>query len=177
MGFALKFSVNIALFVLAISPLIACAESGENMPSAPSALAVYNDYYVPDSVRAKYNLGAASFEARANTQAEQMPPSPPYVPQDVPQVQPAPNVAPVVEGGAVQRVESWRARKGENLRVVLSRWAARQSIDLNWDSKRAPDLDKDFSFVGKFEDAVNALLKETAGSNLQSQMTTPVLQK
>lgn len=164
MGFSFKVFIGTALFGLAFSPLGARAESDGNTPaSAPSALVVYNDYYVPDAVRAKYDLGNASFDPQTRAQPEQLSPAAPSLPL---------NPATTEQG-----VESWRARKGENVRDVLSRWAARQSINVNWDSKKTPDLDKDFSFVGKFEDAVNQLLKETSGNNLQSKMMTSSLQE
>lgn len=66
-------------------------------------------------------------------------------------------------------VESWRARKGENLRDILKRWSDRGHANLMWASSEVPVLEKDFSFFGKYQDAVNALIKSTGGANIHSQ--------
>lgn len=66
-------------------------------------------------------------------------------------------------------VESWRARKGENLRDILKRWSERGHANLMWASSEVPVLEKDFSFFGKYQDAVNALIKSSGGANIHSQ--------
>ena len=171
MALFLKLSVGAVFLGLAISPVTASAESGERGSAPSSALVVYNEYYVPDSIRSKYHL-----ENKPSTPAENLP-----IVEDVRQEAPEQNDTPLTRSSALstppppvppstQAIETWRARKGENLRNVLTRWAARESVDLNWDSKSAPDLSKDFSFVGKFEEAVEKLLEESTGNHLQSQL-------
>ncbi|MBL8641260.1 MAG: TcpQ domain-containing protein [Alphaproteobacteria bacterium] len=164
----LKLSVAAVFLGLAISPVTASAESGEQGSAPSSALVVYNEYYVPDSIRSKYHL-----ENKPSTPAENLP-----IVEDVRQEAPEQNDTPLTGSSALptpptsptQAIETWRARKGENLRNVLTRWAARESVDLKWNSKSTPDLSKDFSFVGKFEDAVAKLLEEATGNHLQSQV-------
>ncbi len=198
MALFLKLSVGAVFLGLAISPVTASAESGERGSAPSSALVVYNEYYVPDSIRSKYHL-----ENKPSTPAENLP-----IVEDVRQEAPEQNDTPLTRSSALstplapvetrptlnietvntaaplpgtlpettapasptQPIETWRARKGENLKNVLTRWAARESIDLNWNSKSAPDLSKDFSFVGKFEEAVEKLLQEATGNHLQSQL-------
>lgn len=67
-------------------------------------------------------------------------------------------------------VESWRARKGENVQSVLKRWADRQSVALMWSSAETPFLQEDFSFVGTFQDAVNHLLKNVKNTDLHPEI-------
>lgn len=194
MALFLKLSVAAVFLGLAISPVTASAESGEQGSATSSALVVYNEYYVPDSIRSKYHL-----ENKPSTPAENLPivedvrqeaseqndtpltassalPTPPAPVETRPTLNietvntapPLPETTPPTS--PTQAIETWRARKGENLRNVLTRWAARESVDLKWNSKSTPDLSKDFSFVGKFEDAVAKLLEEATGNHLQSQV-------
>ncbi len=58
----------------------------------------------------------------------------------------------------VQTVETYRARTGERLRDVLRRWADRGGIDLVWNMPGDVVLDKDFSHVGAFKDALKGLV-------------------
>lgn len=58
----------------------------------------------------------------------------------------------------VRTVETYRARAGEHLRDVLRRWADRGGIDLVWNMPGDVILDKDFSYVGGFKDALKGLI-------------------
>lgn len=66
-------------------------------------------------------------------------------------------------------VESWRARKGETVRDVLQRWSVRGGTNLMWASADSPVLQKGFTYVGKFQDAVNALIRAEGGDRIHSQ--------
>ncbi|HNQ92960.1 MAG TPA: TcpQ domain-containing protein [Alphaproteobacteria bacterium] len=135
--------------------------------SAP-ALKVFDEKYVPDSVRKKYNLpenwaAQGDGQAKATQAPEILTPEPMA---ETPQSEQLVVMPPPKNGPAV---DSWRARKGENVRDVLRRWSDRQSVDLMWASPSTPNLQKDFSFFGNFQDAVNNLLKEAGGEGLHSQ--------
>ncbi|MDY0030108.1 MAG: TcpQ domain-containing protein [Pseudobdellovibrionaceae bacterium] len=152
------------------------------------ALKVFEEHYVPDSVRAKYGNEQPQPAAATPVLAQQAvaPVAQPVAPQDIapaagsdiPQEkpvqltvissQPAASVSTYTASKA-NVVESWRARKGENVRDVLRRWAERQNVDLMWASSDAPTLSKEFSYVGKFQDAVNMLLKQSGEKELHSQ--------
>lgn len=164
-------------------------------PSAP-ALSVYNDRYVPDAVRAKYKLNDSWASSGASAPVSIAPSSAPVAaaitsaaadakpqPQPekqavqstpltiVPQAQSADtisNIAPA-SGNASAPVESWRARKGEAVRDVLRRWSEREQVNLMWASPNAPALQKDFSFIGSYHDAVQNLMKENGLGELHSQ--------
>lgn len=66
-------------------------------------------------------------------------------------------------------VDTWRARKGESLHDVLQRWAVRGHADLMWASATTPFLKEDFSYVGRFQNAVNKLIQDTAPNKIHSQ--------
>ncbi|OIN86628.1 MAG: hypothetical protein AUJ12_04945 [Alphaproteobacteria bacterium CG1_02_46_17] len=134
------------------------------------ALKVFNERYVPDSIRQKYSLpenGAAQ-----PSQALSSMPQPLTVEtmeSSSSQDQTALVVTNPKHEARAKVVESWRARKGENVRDVLRRWSERESIDLMWASPDAPNLSTEFSYVGSFQDAVNLLLKQNGLNELHSQ--------
>lgn len=136
------------------------------------ALQVFDDKYVPDAVRKKFNLndnwyGADGHADTVNTAKPELEVMPAPISAPIPVSVPLP--APVVTQAPETIVQSWRARKGEALRDVLQRWSTRDETNLMWASPDAPVLPKDFSFVGKYQDAVNALIKEAGGANIHTQ--------
>ncbi|HAJ90905.1 MAG TPA: hypothetical protein DCM27_07860 [Rhodospirillaceae bacterium] len=143
-----------------------------------SSLEVFNDRYVPDTVRQKYNLEDSWF-GKDNAPATAQPTAiVPNATVDMNQNMPLGTAMPVmppldsptpVAQAPKAVVESWRGRKGENVRDVLQRWAARSGANLMWASANAPVLQKEFTYIGKFQDAVNALLKTEDGQKLHSQ--------
>lgn len=134
------------------------------------ALQVFQDKYVPDSIRKKYNLKDDWYGNGNQPSLPQMiapEPIDPIVDDGI-----SSTVTPIYQEGMQQApviVDTWRARKGENLRDVLQRWSTRGETNLMWASPDTPLLPKDFSFVGKYQDAVNALIKEAGGDNIHSQ--------
>ena len=144
------------------------------------SLQVFQEKYIPDSVRKKYNL-KDDWYANGAEKPDNL--NPAAVPIASPQSLVAPEIAsenlnePLAAQPVVSPVETppavivstWRARKGENLRDVLQRWSSRDETDLMWASPDSPILQKDFSFVGKYQDAINALIKEAGGPNIHSQ--------
>lgn len=138
------------------------------------AFQVYDDRYVPDSVRKKYNLDDSWY-------GKDGPPAPaptPIAPT------PEPTVLEIDSNAATSvpmkaqiqvpieskvAVESWRGRKGENIHDVLQRWAMRAGTTLMWASEDAPKLQKEFTYVGKFQDAVNELIRVEGGTKIHSQ--------
>lgn len=135
--------------------------------SAP-ALEIFNERYVPDNVKKKYNLQDAWY---GNTQA---PASQLRVEDAAPAVEPAAASAPpinltIISSQPKNYVQSWRARKGENIRDILRRWADREQTELMWASSDVPVLDKDFSYFGRFQDAVNQLVGKASGGKLHLQ--------
>lgn len=169
----------------------------KGIDSSAPALSVYNERYVPDAVREKYKLGddwassgpsappvavapstapvAAAITASAadvkpqSKPVEQAVQSTPLTiaPQDTAAAS-ASSIAPA-SGNAAAPVESWRARKGEAVRDVLRRWSEREQVNLMWASPNAPALQKDFSFIGSYHDAVQNLMKENGLGELHSQ--------
>lgn len=161
-------------------------------PQTEKTFEVYNDRYVPDSVRKKYNLDENWFgKTQAPVEASQPTPITPNILEVAPIKAAMPEVkapveapvAPPVEVSAEapveakvteaipkrEPVESWRGRKGENIRDVLQRWSVRGGTDLMWASPDTPVLQKEFTFIGKFQDAVNALIKAEGGDKIHSQ--------
>lgn len=71
-----------------------------------------------------------------------------------------------VEGGNIlipankNIVDTYRARKGEGLRAVMRRWSGRAGIDLVWNLPSDVTLSRDYSFVGDFKSALDALLRD-----------------
>ncbi len=136
------------------------------------ALKIFDERYVPDSIRQKYNLPEDG--SAPSHQTSQMLPQP--LTPELMDTQAAPSqdstalvVSNPKQSVKAKVVESWRARKGENVRDVLRRWSERESIDLMWASPDAPDLKSEFSYVGNFQDAVNTLLKQNGMEELHSQ--------
>lgn len=154
----------------------------ESDPNAP-ALQVFEDRYVPDTIKKKYDLSDDWYdEGKMSGQPTSSPAMSIPMPLTREEVlTPAPtNPDPaedemvkdnktVVVPAPVVLVESWRARKGETVREVLKRWSVRQKTDLLWASTTSPLLEKDFSYVGKFQDAVNKMIAEAGGKDLHSQ--------
>ena len=143
------------------------------------SLEIFNDRYVPDSIRKKYNLDDSWFEKNVPPAPAPAKPDAPTsltpkvlkVPPVLPDQLPAPTIN-AKQAAAVEvksAVETWRGRKGENIRDVLQRWASRGGTDLMWASPDAPVLQKEFTYVGKFQDAVNALIKAEGGDKIHSQ--------
>lgn len=140
-------------------------------------LEVFNDRYVPDSVRKKYNLDDSWYGKSAPLEAApvSLAPTSEVLLEAKPGVNPvvAPTLSaqpsPVAAPEQKAPIESWRGRKGENIRDVLQRWSERGGANLMWASPDAPVLQKEFSYVGKFQDAVNALIKTEGGDKIHSQ--------
>ncbi len=85
-----------------------------------------------------------------------------------PQSMVAPPVAMTAPRMPVHIVDTFRARKGESLRDVIRRWADRAGIDLVWAMPGDVVLTKDFSYVGKFETALNGLIAAYPESGLKT---------
>lgn len=66
-------------------------------------------------------------------------------------------------------VDTWRARKGEDVRDILKRWTARANTQFVWAAADSAKLEKDYSYVGTLSDAVGGLMKTAGVTNLSSQ--------
>lgn len=165
----------------------------ESDPKGPT-LQVFEERYLPDTIKKKYGLSDDWYDAGKTSQASSPPPiSAPTPLTREEMLAPAPtnpdpaiedemvrdNKTAVVVRAPVVLVDTWRARKGETVREVLKRWSLRQKTDLFWASATSPLLDKDFSYIGKFQDAVNKMLTEAGGKGLHTQYRsdglTPVM--
>jgi len=142
----------------------------------PKALEIFNDRYVPDTVRKKYKLDDSWFEKGQPADAAPVSLTPNVL--EINEAAPKNGDAPVTRYARLPTeialatktpVESWRGRKGENIHDVLQRWSERGGANLMWASPDAPTLQKEFTFVGKFQDAVNALIKAEGGDKIHSQ--------
>lgn len=131
-------------------------------PSDP-ALQIYNDRYVPDSVKKKYGLEDNWFSQPQTI-------LPPQLPQTTPEMAPMDIIAVTPAAPKPLHIsQSWRARKGENVRDILRRWSEREKTELMWASEDVPVLLNDFSYVGKFQGAVNQLVSDASGGKLHLQ--------
>lgn len=65
-----------------------------------------------------------------------------------------PTPAPEVPG------KSWTAKKGDDLRMVLSRWAQEEDAQLVWRSDETFTVNRDAEWNGSFEEAVSAILEQ-----------------
>jgi hypothetical protein len=134
------------------------------------ALEIFNEKYVPDVVRKKYDLKDDWYGESSPVDV-----TPPTISvEPVPEPVTAPMTNPLPAQGVKPEIksESWRARKGETLRDVLQRWSERGGTNLMWASPEVPVLQKDFTYLGDFQDAANALIKESGGANIHSQYRT-----
>ncbi len=129
-----------------------------SQPEKKAALEIFDDRYVPETVQKKYHLNDGWFDAQ---QPAVVAPTP-LVPDTLEITSPEKSSEEIVTG-------TWRASKGEALRDVLQRWSGRSKIDLMWASPESPTLKDGFSFVGKYQDAVNELIKKEGGSTIHSQ--------
>lgn len=131
------------------------------------SLQIYNDRYVPDSVRKKYNLDDSWYaKGQLDNPSVEVTPVNPAV--EINAVEPAPATLHARPAPQVI-VDSWRGRKGENIRDVLQRWSTRGGTNLMWASADTPVLQKEFTYVGKFQDAVNELIRVEGGAKIHSQ--------
>lgn len=58
----------------------------------------------------------------------------------------------------------WTARAGEDMKIVLSRWADRAGYDLDWQSAQDGKVAQDVSMSGSFEEAASQLLAENSAA-------------
>jgi hypothetical protein len=122
------------------------------------ALQIFDDRYVPENIQKKYNLSDDWFDK--SQQKNVMPTQ--LLPNTL-EIRSAKPLSDAIVTG------TWRASKGEPLRSVLQRWSERSQIDLMWASPESPILKENFSFVGKYQDAVNKLIKTEGGDAIHSQ--------
>ena len=165
----------VALFavVLAVAGVSHPLMAADNKAQETAAVTVSGERYIPDDVRAKYNLPATD----AQNVAPVMAPTPLGGADNVLHIVPtAPETPakPVISTANEPIVDTWRARKGERVQDVLARWAARRSVQMSWDSKASPVLATDFSYIGGFDKAVSMLLRDTCGNRLQSHLSDEV---
>jgi hypothetical protein len=59
----------------------------------------------------------------------------------------------------------WSARRGQDLKEVLSQWSRTASVDLLWQNKTSFSLPGDFNITGAFEDAVASLLAQYSSAD------------
>lgn len=70
------------------------------------------------------------------------------------------NLIPVLKEPA-----AWQAQEGDDVYKTISEWAKQAGVDLIWDSAFFPDVHRDFTQSGAFEDAVSALLEDYKALN------------
>lgn len=152
------------------------------------SLEIINERYVPGDVKQKYNMTddyvemtdikptdpiivepppAAVSQKKKRLEIIGGPPpvlTPSAPSEKAPEVISAkPQAAPKPVPVPTERVETWRARKGEGLKDVLKRWSERSGVDFTWTAAESPKITKEFSYVGIFETAVNQLMKQDSG--------------
>ena len=77
-----------------------------------------------------------------------------------PPAPPVPSAIPV----PAERIDTWRARKGELLKDVLKRWSDREQTDFIWTAAESPKVSKEFSYLGNFNGAVAGLMNQDSGT-------------
>lgn len=152
------------------------------------SLEIINERYVPGDVKQKYNMTDDYVEMTNVKPADPIVVEPPPAavsqkkkrleiiggpPPVLTSVKPAENAPEVISAKPeaapkpipvpIERVETWRARKGEGLKDVLKRWSERSGVDFTWTAAESPKITKEFSYVGTFETAVNQLMKQDSG--------------
>jgi hypothetical protein len=79
--------------------------------------------------------------------------------------------APRADG---QQNPVWEAKAGEDLKIVLSRWADRAGYDLQWQADQEGRVAQDIKLSGSFEEAVGQLLAESgAVGGISGHIQTP----
>lgn len=73
--------------------------------------------------------------------------------------------------GSVSTMPQWNAGAGEDIQVVLKRWADRAGYDLQWQAVGGGVVAQDIAMDGSFEEAVSQLLAmNSAGTGLASRI-------
>lgn len=122
------------------------------------SLQIFNDRYVPESIQKKYKLEDKWFDVKSSENKDPIP-----LNKDVLEIRSNQITEPQIAN------DTWRARKGEPVRDVLQRWSERSGINLMWATPESPILKDSFSFVGRYQDAVNTLIKKEGGETIHSQ--------
>jgi Toxin co-regulated pilus biosynthesis protein Q len=78
-----------------------------------------------------------------------------------------------VNKGSVAQQSAWSATAGEDMKVVLSRWALQAGYDLDWQASQGGKVVRDLRLNGSFEDAVAQLMAEnSAGTGVGGYIET-----
>ncbi len=129
------------------------------IPNTP-ALTIINEPYMPQNIAPQSDI---NFNEILSDNSK--PKSLTIIDDKPTDITPAPLKADIiVPSEPIKITETWRARRGESLYQVLTRWSDRAGTKLNWTSMSAPRLPQDVSFVGSYEDAVAHALK-ISGAN------------
>lgn len=72
--------------------------------------------------------------------------------------------SPVAAPQPAPAVAQWDAKAGEDMKIVLSRWAERAGYDLEWQAAQEGKVAQDIRLSGSFEDAVSQLLAENGAA-------------
>ncbi len=107
-----------------------------------------------------------AMNTRANTVSRGVA-APTITPATLPPVA-APRVA------AASAPMNWDAKAGEDMKIVLSRWAERAGYDLDWKAAGDGKVAQDMTYTGNFEEAVGQLLAEnSAATGIAGHVETP----
>lgn len=66
---------------------------------------------------------------------------------------------------SAQSSQAWNAKAGEDMKIVLSRWAERAGYDLEWQADQDSRVAQDIALNGSFEEAVSQLLAENSAAS------------
>lgn len=81
---------------------------------------------------------------------------------------------PDVAAPAAPVAPLWEAKAGEDIKVVLGRWADKAGYNLDWQSQKGGKLAQDVAIDGTFEDAVAQVMAVNgAASGLSSRIKMP----
>ncbi len=134
------------------------------MPSVP-ALTIINEPYMPQNNVLQSDI---KFNEILNDNSKLR--SLTIIDDKPTDITPAPLKADIIAPSEpIKITETWRARRGESLYQVLTRWSERAGTKLNWTSMSAPRLPQDVSFVGSYEDAVAHVLKISDVNNIKPE--------
>lgn len=148
-----------------LPPVAAVPRAPTAAPIESAALPVAPKPVAPrTNVVSRAELDAAPRPAAiARTAAPVAPPVAAPVPVSAPTpITPAPVAVVAAPKAAAPTV--WEAKAGDDLKIVLSRWAERAGYDLQWQSDMDGKVAQDIKLTGSFEDAVSQIMAENSAA-------------
>ncbi len=111
-------------------------------------------------------------------QTQNFPESHDDIVQERKSVLPQQKEAPKVSVRPAEPQNTWVAKAGEDMRVVLSRWANQAGYDFEWDAPQEAKIVSTVNLHGSFEDAVAQIMAESGVVNgVEARLNNNVVQE